>query len=66
MNELDTSTDDEVTPELAERRMIMARLGKMAALTTPGLITLLLSNRASAASADSLTDVPNDPVDSFP
>ncbi len=33
-----------------ERRRILARLGKMAALTTPAVVTLMLSQRASAAS----------------
>jgi hypothetical protein len=34
----------------AERRAILARLGKMAALTGPAVVTLMLSTRASAAS----------------
>ncbi len=34
----------------AERRTILARLGKMAALTGPAVVTLMLSTRASAAS----------------
>lgn len=34
----------------AERRVILARLGKMAALTPPAVVTLLISTRASAES----------------
>jgi len=35
-----------------ERRAILERLGKMAALTGPTMITLLMSNRALAASPE--------------
>lgn len=33
-----------------ERREILSRLGKMSALTAPGVVTLMMSKRASAGS----------------
>lgn len=47
----------------AERRMILARLGKMAALTPPTIVTLLMSTRASAASLPPPDPPPPPPPD---
>jgi hypothetical protein len=40
----------DATPEDAERRAALERLGAMAAWTAPAVLTLLVSPRASAAS----------------
>lgn len=49
-NQETRSAGEEHHPADGERRAIMARLGKMAALTSPTMITLLMSSRASAES----------------
>lgn len=36
--------------DVSERREALKRLGRLAALTSPGIVTLLLSNRAHAFS----------------
>ena len=41
---------DPAAPTDAERRAALQRLGALAALTPPAVMTLLLSRRASAAS----------------
>ena len=44
-------TTPDATPEDAERRAALERLGAMAAWTAPAVLTLLVSPRASAMSA---------------
>ena len=50
-------TPDLARPTDAERRAALAKLGKLAALTPPTIMTLLLSARASAISPP-----PDDPT----
>ena len=46
----DQPTPDLAMPTDADRRAALAKLGKLAALTPPTIMTLLLSARASAFS----------------
>ena len=46
----DPGPADDLTPTEAERREALRKLGVMAALTPPTVMTLLLSRRASAES----------------
>ena len=45
-----TTPTADATPEDAERRAALERLGAMAAWTAPAVLTLLVSPRASAVS----------------
>ena len=44
------SADEACAADGARRRAAIAKLGRMAALSTPALMTLLMSSRQSAAS----------------
>ena len=44
------SADEACAADGARRRAAIAKLGRMAALSTPALMTLLMSDRASAES----------------
>lgn len=50
LDSTDSSPADDLAPTEAERREALRKLGVMAALTPPTVMTLLLSRRASAES----------------
>jgi len=50
LDSTDPGTTDDLTPTVTDRREALRKLGLMAALTPPTIMTLLLSRRASAAS----------------
>jgi hypothetical protein len=57
------STPPDHAPTDAERRAALQRLGALAALTAPAVLTLLLSPRASAGSTcDPTLDVCDPPL----
>ncbi len=60
---LPRSATDTPAPDLTdpERRAALAKLGRLAAWTAPTLLTLVVSQRASAASCDPMEPPCGDP-----